>query len=515
MSRATRDALIVVVATIVAYIIAFYADLYEKLHVFLVLHEHWEADEILVTVILLGVASCGYALLRLRDLREEVSFRAAAEARAEHVAFHDLITGLPNRNFVQTQLERVVADNGAFTTVALIDINNFKRINDLVGNHGGDVFLATFARQLGAAAPGAFLARMGGDEFLVIATPPEAEAEALAQLLAATCCQPQMIDGYLIQTNTAIGFVTLRSAGTLAKALHQAELAMQEAKREARRTGLFAPRGYEPRLEEELARRLLIETELREAIADDRLVPYFQPLVRLGDGTTHGFEALARWPRPDGSFVPPDIFIGIAENAGLVTKLSDNLLRSACRVARAWPANLILYFNISPRQLTDRLLVSRILRILEEVDFPPNRLSVEITESAIIDDIAGALRILDQLRAADVRVALDDFGTGYSSFAQLARFPFNTIKIDRHFTASILENEKQTKIVRSLLRLSSALEVSMLAEGIETVEQCARLRAMGCYLGQGYLLGRPMPAEAVPGFLEQASARWRQLFHAD
>ncbi|MCS0504135.1 putative bifunctional diguanylate cyclase/phosphodiesterase [Ancylobacter mangrovi] len=500
MSKAIRDALIVAVVAVCAYLLALATNFYDLVHDFLVANENWQADEILVALIVVGLAAMGYAVLRLVDLNEEIRRRREAEERAEYAAFHDLVTDLPNRRFVEMKLADVVAREGRFTAVFLLDINDFKQVNDLVGHHGGDQFLAGFAQRLRETAPGALIARHGGDEFVVVSDVAWENVGDLGGRIATVTHKPQNIDGICLETSAAIGFASLSAAGDFATAMLQAEMAMQEAKR--RKSS--APCAYDPQMAEKLAERLRIETELREAIANDTLIPYFQPLVRLNNRTVYGFETLARWQRQDGSFVPPDVFIRTAENAGLITDLSDKLLRKACLAARNWPANLILAFNISPRQLSDQFLGNRLLRILKEVDFPPHRISIEITESAIIRDIGETVRILDQLRAVGVRIALDDFGTGYSSLAQLAQLPLDKIKIDRQFTANFMENDKQAKIVRSLLELGRVLEISMLAEGVETDEQYQMLRSMGCYLGQGYLFGRPMPAEAVPAYLSDS-----------
>ncbi|MFT0862435.1 putative bifunctional diguanylate cyclase/phosphodiesterase [Ancylobacter sp. G4_0304] len=394
------------------------------------------------------------------------------------------------------------ATYGGRNTAYVLDIRNFKQVNEQVSQSGGDVFLVELATRFRKALPDAFIARIGGDEFLVLARVTGLEVLVLGERIIAVAQQPVDIHGVSIRVSVAVGYATFASRTELPAAIVHASMAMQEANEMAS----VEPVGYDARLQAMQAARRDAENELREAVINNAIDVYFQPLVRLDDRSVHGFEALARWQHPDGRFTPPDVFIRTAEAAGLIDQLSMNLLRKACRYAKHWPATLILAFNISPQQLSDERLAEQILAVLKETGFPPKRLSIEITESALVGNLRAALTTINQLRLAGARLALDDFGTGYSSLAQLANLPFDKIKIDRQFTASFLENDKQALILRAMIRLGHVLDIATLAEGIETEAQYAALRALGCYLGQGFLFGRAMPPDKVPAFLASAAS---------
>ncbi|WP_273505174.1 putative bifunctional diguanylate cyclase/phosphodiesterase [Fulvimarina manganoxydans] len=258
----------------------------------------------------------------------------------------------------------------------------------------------------------------------------------------------------------------------------------------------------------ESTERLRVEQELRQALSEEAIRPFYQPLIHLGDGSVHGFEALARWRNHKGEFVPPSLFIDIAENAGLITELFDQLLRRACRDALTWPSSMVLAFNLSPTQLSDGLLGQRVVEILEETGLPPERLEIELTESAVVKEMNCAMRVIGDLRRIGIKIALDDFGTGFSSLSQLANIPFDKIKIDRSFVASFETNSKQMKIVRSIVGLGQGLGAATLAEGIELESQYKGLSLLGCEYGQGFLFAKAMPASEVAAFLASARSEW-------
>ncbi|MBB3772163.1 diguanylate cyclase (GGDEF)-like protein [Angulomicrobium tetraedrale] len=497
MKPAVRDILVLGVIGVCAYGLGLYFDLHEALHAAFERSEGWQADELILAIQISALCGFGYGVMRLKDLHAEVARRGAAEAKAEYLAFHDLLTNLPNRHFVEQRLPTLCRSR-RLSSVFLIDLDNFKRVNDVAGHRGGDATLQTIAERLSAVLPLAVIARMGGDEFL-LSLPldrPE-EAQTFAETIRETIDRPVSFNGMTLHVTACIGFTTLTATGDIKDAVTSADLAMHEAKR----NGPASCCAYTPELRRALAARLATESCLREAVAADRIDVHFQPLVRLTDGGIHGFEALARWRLEDGSSVPPDVFIPIAEEAGLISDLSTHLLRRACKTALAWPSGLILAFNISPLQLVDILLPERILAVLAETGFPAHRLSVEITESGFAADLERALDIIGRLREAGVRIAIDDFGTGYSSLSQLANFPVDKLKIDRQFIANFLTSDKQMKIVRAIVQIGLGLGIATLAEGVETEEEHRRLRALGCQLGQGYLFAAPMPADEVATYL--------------
>ena len=495
MKHALKEGVIFLLVGAIVFALLVSFDLYGELRDFLSRHDMFPLDHVVLALFVIGASGFVYGMRRISDLRHEVQRRAAAETAADFLAFHDMLTRLPNRHFVEQRLPEA-ARKGGFNAMFMLDIDNFKQVNDLVGHHGGDAVLSSFAERLRTTVPSALAARMGGDEFLLVATVPRGDISAMAEHLSDMARRPLNIEGTAIQISVCIGFAPLEGTA-LNEAIFAADLAMHEAKRHG--AGRFHP--YHPRLGDDLTRRLAIERKLRTAIADDLIEAHFQPLVQLSDRRVYGFEALARWQLDDGTQVPPDLFIRVAEQAGLITDLSNRLLRKASTQALRWPGEIMVAFNISPPQLSDGLIAGRILAILREVGLPPHRLAVELTESAIIADLDSAMRTIRQLRQAGVRVALDDFGTGYSSLSQLANLPFDKIKIDRQFVANFLENEKQAKIVNAIIGLGQGLGIATLAEGIETDAQCEALRALGCDLGQGFLFGQAMPGNAVPAYL--------------
>jgi EAL domain-containing protein (putative c-di-GMP-specific phosphodiesterase class I) len=254
-------------------------------------------------------------------------------------------------------------------------------------------------------------------------------------------------------------------------------------------------------MRDKVAMRASLEAKLRIAIQKKSIRPFYQPLIDLKTSNVCGFEALARWTDDDGTSISPLVFIAIAEETGLITALFEDLLTQACGDALAWDDHLTLSFNVSPVQMEDRLLTARIFKALAASGLPAHRLEIEITENALIQDPASAAAILDELHNAGVQIALDDFGTGYSSLAQLARYRFDKIKIDKSFIATYRDDERQEKIVRAMLGLGRSLNIQTTAEGIEEQRQLSHLIQLGCDIGQGYLFGRPMPAQEALSFL--------------
>eukprot|EP00752_Nemacystus_decipiens_P019469 g17525.t1 len=467
-------------------------------------HEDKELDELFIAATLLGIAGFVFALRRNNDARRELIKRKTAEADVTWLAKNDPLTQLPNRRFLNGFQERF--DIGASSRqepkhygVISIDLDGFKRVNDLHGHHSGDLLLKTVAQRLSLIAPRDLVVRLGGDEFLVIAqVDDQAQIEGLAQRLSDAVCEPMMLEGIQAEVGCSVGYVSLpEQAVRMGDAVRCADIAMYAAKRK----GGNAVISFSADMGEEATQRMEMENKLRAAIRAHEIVPFYQPLVELETGRAYGFEVLARWTLADGTSIPPAKFIPLAEQTGLITELSEMLLDRACKDAKDWPEGTVLSFNLSPTQLTDRLIGLRIIRILSENGILPQQLEVEVTESAMVQDADTALQVLEDLRAAGIRAALDDFGTGYSSLSQIAKFDFNRIKIDRSFVSEFEDNEKQRSIVKAIIALSEGLEISTTAEGVETGSQLQTLKDMGCSCGQGYLLGRPMPVADAAEFL--------------
>lgn len=472
------------------------------------IHEHGQSGlgEALPAVIIVGILGLVYGASRIRALRHEIHKRRLAEEHARWIARHDVLTGLPNRHWLaEFSRELSAQGDGSGTKYAVfsIDLDGFKNANDLVGHGGGDQVLLTVAERLREIFAGEMICRVGGDEFLVFASRVDGlDPAAWGARIVGAVSTPILIGNTRAEIGASVGYALYpEDASTIDDVIRQSDVALYAAKR----SGRNKVRAFDEAIRANLAKRLEIEIALRQAIRDKAIRPYYQPLIDLRSGEIRGFEALARWKTSDGRFIPPSDFIELAESTGLITELSEQLLQAACVDARSWPAHVYLSFNLSPTQLNDRLLGLRIVRILMEAGLSPKRLEVEITESALIRNSAVAEMILSDLREAGISVALDDFGTGYSSLSQLSKFKFDKIKIDRSFVTDLEHDDKQEKIVRAILRLGQGLGIATTAEGIEDEVQRANLLEMGCDCGQGYLFGKAVPAEAIPGLLAEAS----------
>jgi diguanylate cyclase (GGDEF)-like protein len=430
-------------------------------------------------------------VLALADRR--VNALELAQARqAAAMALHDALTGLPNRRHLLASLERLLTERESEERLAVIaiDLDRFKPVNDLYGHAVGDELLVRIAKLLSeeAGADG-FVARLGGDEFVMVL--PCARAEDLIGRLSALVSgfeAPIALGEHEVSVGATLGVAMGPDDGEDAPLLlRRADAALYRAKEDGR--GRFA--FFEPGLDARALERAMLEHDLRQAVRNDEIVPFFQPLVDLDTGAVKAFEILSRWPHPTRGMIGPDQFIKIAEETGLIGEMTFNILRQACREALHWPGAPRLSLNIAPAQLHDAALPQKILKVLAECGFPPGRLEIEITEDALVADFEAARALLSSLKNLDVRIALDDFGTGYSSLRHLRELPFDVLKIDRSFVHSMTDSEEAMSIVRTIVHLAKSLGLSVTAEGIETQGQAAELQALGCERGQGFLLGKP------------------------
>jgi diguanylate cyclase (GGDEF)-like protein len=440
--------------------------------------------------------------------------RAAELAR---MAFHDTLTGLPNRALLLDRLEQALLRGSRHSrpvAVLFVDLDNFKLVNDSLGHEAGDLLLQQVGERLRAAMRAEdTLARFGGDEFVVLLEEPADAAEALgvADRLAGALRTPVELEGRPMVVEASIG-VALSGPGRERPAdlLRDADLALYRAKTAGKaRSALF-----EPGLAAAAVRRLELENDLRRALERQEFCLYYQPIVELATGELAGWEALVRWQHPEQGLVPPGEFIPIAEETGLIVPIGEWVLQEACRQAREWQdqagaCRRVMSVNLSGRQFQQPSLVDDVRHVLASAGLDPRALKLEITESVVMQDVAAASATLTALAALGVRIAIDDFGTGYSSLAYLKRFPIETLKIDRSFVSGIVQDPQDAAIVRSVIALAKTLNLTVTAEGIETPGQQARLEELGCDLGQGYLFGRPLPASAVldslPGSLGRAA----------
>ncbi len=424
-------------------------------------------------------------------LSAEIGEREAAEARAQSLARHDPLTGLANRRHFLEELDRRIAlvggEENAFALM-FVDLDRFKPINDVHGHAIGDQLLQVIGTRLQACIrDDSFSARLGGDEFAVLLEGPggrEAVAAAARRILHELSA-PILVNGLKLTVGASIGISLCPEDGQdAAELLQRGDAAMLRAKEDR-----GAYKFFDSSIDQELKSKAALETELRTAIPNGDIVPYFQPVVHCDTGELAGFEVLARWPHRERGMISPADFIPVAEDAGLVDAMFWALLAQACRKALDAPGEFILAVNISPSQVRDQWFPEKVLRTLRETGFPAQRLEIEVTESAMIGDVARAKSSLMSLKNQGVRIALDDFGTGYSSLFLLRELPIDKLKIDRSFVARITTDRENATIVGALVGLGKALGLKVTAEGVEDEETAAALRAMGCELAQGYLYG--------------------------
>jgi len=443
----------------------------------------------------LNVALLLFAWRRSADLRRASEAREVAERRAQELACKDDTTGLFNRKFL---IERMNAFCGKGTglTLLLLDLDHFKKVNDLYGHAIGDELLVEVARRIKATSPeDACWARLGGDEFAILihgAAARKEHATGIAEALLSELSKPIKLDSTVAMTSASIGLSSCEDGcNQPTSLLHRSDIAMYHAKALGRNCLAW----FDEQMEEEVNRRNRIEAEVREGLTSGQFVPYFQPMIDLASGEIKGFEVLARWNHPTRGVVEPNEFILIAEATGLISELSTKVMRDALRIARSWPNHLTLAINVSPVQFKDPLLDQRIIKVLAETGFPANRLEIELTESSLLEDQMRALSTVESLKNQGVRISLDDFGTGYASLSQLRTLPFDRIKIDKSFVASLLDDPQSNAIVHAIATLGNNLNLPITAEGVETEVIHKRLQELGCADAQGWLFGKAASAE--------------------
>lgn len=435
---------------------------------------------------------------------EDVTERRAAEACIAHMAHHDGLTGLANRVLFREEMDRALvhAKRGDAFAVLCLDLDHFKAVNDTLGHSVGDELLKAVAVRLRACLRDTdILARLGGDEFVIlqIAGDQPVGATALARRIIETIGSPFDLDGHRVDIGTSIGIAVAPDDGTEADhLLKSADMALYQSKGEGR--GAF--RFFEAGMNAKMQFRRGLEIDLRQALGRGEFSVHFQPVVELEAGEVCGFEALLRWSHPTRGQVPPDQFIPLAEELGLIGSIGAWVLREACAAAAAWPAPLSVAVNLSPVQFKNRQLVLEVIGALGASGLAPSRLELEITETAMLFDTDTTLATLHQLKEFGVRIAMDDFGTGYSSLSYLRKFPFDKIKIDRSFVRDLSEKDGSLAIIRAVTRLAADLGMVTTAEGVETREQLETLSAQGCTQAQGYLFSQARPANEALGLVE-------------
>lgn len=420
------------------------------------------------------------------------------------LAFTDPLTGLGNLRRFFDKVDRLIVERSedpAPFTVGILDLDGFTPINDLFGRRSGDNILQQVAMRLSASMDQhSTVTRVGADEFAFLYPMvfSEEAARERALMLIEILSAPYDVGDRTARLSASVGCSMYYSGEEDTETLvSKAETALYHAKRSGRGRVMV----YTREMEEAAKRVTRIEQALRRAVAAGEVEPFFQPIVDLSTRQVVGFEALARWNDRDLGMVPPDVFIPIAEERGIIGQLSQLLLRQATEAACNWPDELFLSFNLSPSQLVDQNTARDILDILARTGLDARRLEIEITETGLMTDPDSAEKIVGELRAVGIRVALDDFGTGQSSLGRLREFHFDKLKIDRAFVSSILEDKPSEHIIRAILAMCEGLGMDVVAEGIEEEEQAARLLQFGCAGGQGYMFGKPVNAAATMSYL--------------
>lgn len=439
---------------------------------------------------------------------EDVTEQRLSEQRTEYLAKFDPLTNLPNRASFLHHLDLALGECSAERQLAVLflDVDEFKTVNDTLGHHIGDQLLRSFAQRIkGSLKSNEFVARIGGDEFAIAVSGvegPEAITPLLERIYEAIR-KGHECGVHQIVSDSSIGIAFAPKDGEdCEQILQNADLAMYEAKSSGRRTYRF----FEKSMESKAKERHLLEVDLRLTITNQELEIYYQPIVSLSDSHIIGCEALARWNHHTRGFVSPADFIPLAEQSGLIHSLGEFVLRRACAEAAGWPAGLKLSVNVSPIQLRSETFVLKVISALADSGLSANRLELEITEAALIDDDEAVLQILHELRSIGVRIALDDFGTGYSSLSYLRRFPFDKIKIDRSFISDLAKPDGSSAIIKAVVAIASERKIATTAEGVETDEQREKLYQLGCIEMQGFLFSRPKPAVDIRGLMAGRSS---------
>ncbi len=421
------------------------------------------------------------------------------------LAYTDSLTGLANRRRLEDTIERLIAeraDDPAPFAIGILDLDGFKPINDLFGHAAGDTILKQIAQRLSSCLPkGGLAARLGGDEFAFVLpyTFTESDAYDVGDAVRDVLSAPYDLGERFVRLSGSFGFAIHPFGGdTYSDIMGSADTALYRSKKRGRNQITI----YSNAVADEMKRATQIEQALRQAITSGDVKPHFQPIVDITTGCVIGFEALARWTDKELGFVPPDVFIPLAEERGFVALLSDSLLKQAATAALSWQDELFLSFNLSSMQLMDPTTADSVLNIINSVGLPPERLELEITETAIMGDPEMAFEIVEKLRAEGVRLSLDDFGTGQSSLGRLRDFNFDKVKIDRSFISSIEDDRPSEHIIRAIIAMCAGLDLKVIAEGIEDDGQEKMLLELGCQSGQGYLYSKAMDTHTTLRFLK-------------
>ncbi|MDQ4419964.1 EAL domain-containing protein [Sphingobium sp. DEHP117] len=467
-------------------------------------------DSVILAFILAAFGIAIFAWRRYREMLLASSAREKAEQKVRMMAYHDPLTGLPNRAALRDNLKLLASGPGK-RQIALIylDLDRFKWVNDMHGHLAADRLLRQVAQRLAHNKSADYTAyRLDGDEFAVvmdITGLDRAHAEDTARRIVRMMTEPfedQRLVHYIGATAGLAHFPA--HAEDHLGLMRAADVALNRA----REAGRNQCRCYEAAMDEHIKARAALEVDLRTAVACKQIVPFYQPLVDLETGALIGVELLARWPREDGYDIGPDQFIPIAEECGLITDLMLCLIDQACEDTRKWRSDLTIAINISPVQFQDPWLSHKILAALTRNGFAPQRFAIEITENAIISDEPNATRSIESFKNQGMKIGLDDFGTGYASMHHLRLLPFDKIKIDRTFITDIDHDADKLKMAKAMIGLAHHLDLPVIAEGIETASVADILRGLGCAVGQGYYFSKAVPADQMTDLITRNGTAW-------
>jgi diguanylate cyclase (GGDEF)-like protein len=492
-----RGCVIVLAVTVAGLIVAYKVDIFPNHGLVAVYENTIELDEALLVAAVSLLSALLFGWSRYLAQKREMRARIAAEQRVRELAYQDGLTGLPNRRQFEEALNAAVASPpraGASHGVFLLDLNGFKHINDAHGHAEGDQSLIEVAQRLQVAMrDGDMVARFGGDEFAILATHLGGAEAATSVALRVMEAMESPIETREATHNVGVGIgiaLVPGDATTREEALRKADVALYRAKAEKR----SALRFFEPAMDIRVRERTSMEQALRVAMDLGDIKAVYQPTVSLRTRKITGFDAIPEWHDPYLGKVELERFIALAEEVGLIHALSERVLRQACEAAKSWPTHVTLSVDVYASQLKDQLMPARVLKILGDAGIAPSRLEVEITESALVGDMANAQAILGALRAAGVRISLDNFGTGYSSLYHLRNFKLDKIKIDRSFIGTMATEPASAGIVNALVGLGQGLGLTIAAEGVEASDQEGLLLSSGCEQGQGQLFSAPIGA---------------------
>lgn len=462
---------------------------------------------------LLGDSVVGGLVVTIRDVTEQKSL----QLELSHQAFHDGLTGLANRALfvdrVEQALRRRRRHPEVCPAVLFIDLDDFKAVNDGLGHTAGDDLLRGVAQRItGCIRQGDTVARLGGDEFAILLEEDgdELQAVLMAERILDVMHRPMVLESIELTVMASIGVAVAERDATTAWLMRDADIAMYEAKR----LGKAGYKLFDPAMRASAADRLAMKADLGVALAEGQMVTLFQPIVDLETGAVYGAESLLRWNHPTRGFVSPLEFVSLAEQSGMIIPIGRWVLEQACREAARWQAiqpGISVSVNASGVQFGDPAFIEDVRGALAQANLPAHCLTIEITETVIMDDTERTAIVLEQLRRLGVRVAIDDFGTGYCSLAYLQRYPVDSIKIDRAFVVELARDRRGSSLAETILQMAVALGLRSVAEGIEDLDQVAILRALGCNYGQGYLFARPLDAASFRDFVADLSARDERL----